>query len=53
MPLPDGRSVPLGVVADIEYAQGYPLIWRRDRVPTMGGYGTKKTGQIIWEYAGK
>jgi Molybdopterin biosynthesis enzyme len=19
----------------------------------MGGYGTKKTGQIIWEYAGK
>ena len=35
MPLPDGRSVPLGVVADIEYAQGYPLIWRRDRMPTM------------------
>ena len=35
IPLPGGGSVPLGVVADVGYEQDYPLIWRRDRVPTM------------------
>lgn len=25
----------------------------RQTVEGMGGYGTQKTGQIIWEYAGK
>ena len=44
VPLPDGHSVPLGVVADIEYAQGYPLIWRRDRMPTMTVQADVKKG---------
>jgi multidrug efflux pump subunit AcrB len=35
VPLPDGRSVPLSQVASVEYGQEYPLIWRRDRMPTL------------------
>jgi multidrug efflux pump subunit AcrB len=33
--LPGGRTVALTQLATIEYAQEYPLIWRRDRVPTL------------------
>ncbi len=33
--LPTGKSVPLNVVANIEHGQDSPLIWRRDRVPTL------------------
>lgn len=35
IPLPNGRTVPLGQVASFEHGQGFPLIWRRDRVPTL------------------
>ena len=35
LPLPGGRTVPLSQLASFEYAQEYPLIWRRDRVPTL------------------
>ena len=35
MPLPNGRTVPLSQFATFEYEQEYPLIWRRDRVPTL------------------
>ncbi|MGU3400757.1 efflux RND transporter permease subunit [Brucellaceae bacterium D45D] len=35
VPLPSGRTVPLSQFATLEYAQAYPLIWRRDRVPTL------------------
>ena len=35
VPLPGGRTVALTQLATIEYAQEYPLIWRRDRVPTL------------------
>jgi multidrug efflux pump len=35
VPLPSGRSVPLTQVASIEPGLEYPLIWRRDRVPTV------------------
>ena len=35
LPLPGGRTVPLGQVASFEYEQSYPLVWRRDRVPTL------------------
>ena len=35
VPLPNGRTVPLSQFATFEYAQEYPLIWRRDRVPTL------------------
>jgi multidrug efflux pump len=35
VPLPSGRTVPLGQIASFEFDQEYPLIWRRDRVPTL------------------
>ena len=35
VPLPGGRTVALGQFATFEYEQEYPLIWRRDRVPTL------------------
>ncbi|MCR5563979.1 MAG: efflux RND transporter permease subunit [Desulfovibrio sp.] len=35
VPLPNGHSVPLGVLADVVAEQHYPLIWRRDREPTL------------------
>ena len=33
--LPGGRSVPLSQFVTFSYAQDPPLIWRRDRVPTL------------------
>ncbi|MGD9803263.1 MAG: efflux RND transporter permease subunit [Hyphomicrobiaceae bacterium] len=33
--LPNGRSVPLSQFATFSYGQSSPLIWRRDRVPTL------------------
>jgi multidrug efflux pump subunit AcrB len=33
--LPNGRSVPLSQFARFEYAQEYPQVWRRNRVPTL------------------
>lgn len=35
VPVPGGRTVPLSQFATFEYAQTYPLVWRRDRVPTL------------------
>jgi multidrug efflux pump subunit AcrB len=35
IPLPSGRTVPLLQVATVEYALDWPLIWRRDRLPTI------------------
>jgi multidrug efflux pump len=35
VPLPGGRTVPLSQFATFEYAQDYPGVWRRDRVPTL------------------
>jgi hypothetical protein len=31
----DGRTVSLSQFATFEYEQEFPLIWRRDRVPTL------------------
>lgn len=33
--LPNGRTVPIGQLAVLEEAQEYPLIWRRDGLPTL------------------
>ena len=33
--MPNGRTVPLSQFASFEYEQDYPLVWRRDRVPTL------------------
>jgi multidrug efflux pump len=35
VPLPNGQTVSLGQFATFGYEQEYPLIWRRDRVPTL------------------
>jgi multidrug efflux pump subunit AcrB len=35
VPLPNGRTVALSQLATVDYEQEYPLIWRRDRVPTL------------------
>ncbi len=33
--LPNGRSVPINQFATFEVGQEFPVIWRRDRVPTL------------------
>ncbi len=35
LPLPNGRTVPLSQLASFDFDQEFPLIWRRDRVPTL------------------
>jgi multidrug efflux pump subunit AcrB len=35
MPLPNGNTVPLIQIASIGFGQEYPLIWRRNRQPTL------------------
>ncbi|MCJ8144168.1 efflux RND transporter permease subunit [Ancylobacter sp. A5.8] len=35
VPLPGGRTVPLSQFATFDYEQTYPLVWRRDRLPTL------------------
>jgi multidrug efflux pump len=35
VPLPNGKTVPLSQLASIEYGQEYPIVWRRDRRPTV------------------
>ncbi|UXN67325.1 efflux RND transporter permease subunit (plasmid) [Phyllobacterium sp. A18/5-2] len=35
VPIPGGRTVPLSQFATFEYAQSYPLVWRRDRLPSL------------------
>jgi multidrug efflux pump len=34
-PLANGRTVPLGQFATLEFEQEFPLIWRRDGIPTL------------------
>jgi multidrug efflux pump len=34
-PLANGRTVPLGQFATLDFGQEFPLIWRRDGVPTL------------------
>jgi AcrB/AcrD/AcrF family len=35
VPLPNGKTVPLGQIASVEYGQEFPIMWRRDRRPTV------------------
>ncbi|MCP3369352.1 efflux RND transporter permease subunit [Bradyrhizobium cajani] len=35
VPIPGGNTVPLSQLASFEYDQEFPLIWRRNRVPTL------------------
>jgi len=46
LPLPNGKSVALSAVATLNYVQDYPLIWRRDRLPTLTVQGNVK-GDVL------
>ncbi|MCL2452930.1 MAG: efflux RND transporter permease subunit, partial [Alphaproteobacteria bacterium] len=35
LPLPNGSTVPLSQIATFDFEQEFPLIWRRQRVPTL------------------
>jgi multidrug efflux pump subunit AcrB len=35
VPLPNGHTVPLSQIATVDYGQEYPIVWRRDRRPTV------------------
>ncbi|HLG80408.1 MAG TPA: efflux RND transporter permease subunit [Bradyrhizobium sp.] len=35
VPLPNGHTVPLSQIATVDYGQEYPIVWRRDRQPTV------------------
>ena len=35
VPIRGGRTVPLSQFASLEFGEEYPLVWRRDRVPTL------------------
>src|ERR1035438_1285423 len=35
VPLPNGQTVPLSQIATVDYGQEYPIVWRRDRLPTV------------------
>jgi multidrug efflux pump subunit AcrB len=35
VPLPNGKTVPLSQIASVEYGQEYPIVWRRERLPTV------------------
>lgn len=35
VPLPNGQTVPLSQIASIKYGLEYPIVWRRDRRPTV------------------
>jgi multidrug efflux pump len=35
VPIPSGRTVPLSQFVSFESGEEYPLVWRRDRVPTL------------------
>jgi multidrug efflux pump subunit AcrB len=44
VPLPSGRTVPLSQFATFTYDQEQPLVWRRDRVPTLTVQADVKPG---------
>jgi len=35
IPLPNGRTVPLNQIATVSFGQEQPMVWRRNRVPTL------------------
>jgi multidrug efflux pump subunit AcrB len=35
VPLSNGKTVPLSQIASVEYGQEYPIVWRKDRLPTV------------------
>ena len=46
VPLPNGRTVPLSQFASFTYDQEQPLVWRRDRVPTLTVQADVRAGML-------
>jgi multidrug efflux pump subunit AcrB len=46
VPLPNGRTVPLSQFATFSHDQDQPLVWRRDRVPTLTVQADVKPGVL-------
>lgn len=46
VPLPNGRTVPLSQFATFDYEQTYPLVWRRDRLPSLTVQSDIEAGQL-------
>ncbi len=46
IPLPNGRTVPLSQIARFDFGQEYPLIWRRDRMPTLTVWADVRDGVL-------
>jgi multidrug efflux pump subunit AcrB len=46
VPVANGRTAPLSQFATFEYAQDYPVVWRRDRVPTLTVQANVKAGSL-------
>ena len=44
VPLPNGQTVPLSQIATVDYGQEYPIVWRRDRIPTVTVQGDVAPG---------
>ena len=44
VPLPNGRTVALSQFATFQYDQEQPLVWRRDRIPTLTVQADVRTG---------
>ncbi|MGZ9035371.1 MAG: efflux RND transporter permease subunit, partial [Rhodospirillales bacterium] len=51
--LPDGRTVPLSQFATFDYSQDLPLLWRRDRVPTLTVQSEVAPGMLAEEIVGE
>jgi len=46
VPLANGRTAPLSQFATFAYAQDYPVVWRRDRIPTLTVQANVKAGAL-------
>ncbi|MGZ9034878.1 MAG: efflux RND transporter permease subunit, partial [Rhodospirillales bacterium] len=51
--LPDGRTVPLSQFATFDYSQDLPLLWRRDRQPTLTVQSEVAPGTLAEEIVGE
>ena len=50
VPLPNGRTVPLSQLATFDFDQEFPLIWRRNRVPTLTVQADVAPGRTAGEH---
>ena len=46
IPLPNGGVIPLSQIARFEAEQEYPVVWRRDRVPTLTVQADMRPGEL-------